>query len=89
MNSMYDTLNLLECIPLTIFMPCLALGGTKPWSTITKFFCVIALLIFNILQLKMELAMEQSAFFSIFLIVTWSLYLIVGFSDFWHAIRRK
>ena len=89
MDNMYVALNVSQVIPLAIFMSCLLLGGTKKWSTITKYFCVIALLICKILQLKIELAMEQSVFLTIFLIVTWALYLLVGSYDFWRAIRRK
>ena len=89
MNDIYTVLTLLETIPLGIFMVCLVIGGQKRWGIITRFFAVIALLIFNILQLPIEIHLEQSTFFSIFLIITWTLYLIVSWCDFWRAIRRK
>lgn len=89
MRALYDTLNLLECIPLAVFIFCMFVGRQKRWDIITRFVTVIILLIFNLVQLTLEIALEQSMFFSIFLSVTWTLYLIVSFGDFLRAIRRK
>lgn len=89
MNDTYAVLTLLETVPLGIFMVCLFFGGEKRWCIITRFFTVVALLIFNILQLPLEIALEKTVFFSIFLIITWTLYLIVSWRDFWSAIKRK
>ena len=50
MNDTYAVLTLLETVPLGIFMVCLFFGGEKRWCIITRFFTVVALLIFNILQ---------------------------------------
>jgi hypothetical protein len=89
MRALYDTLNLLECIPLAVFMFCMFVGRQKRWDIITRFVTVIILLIFNLVQLTLEIALEESMFFSIFLSVTWTLYLLVSVRDFYHAIKRK
>ncbi len=89
MSEMYNTSIILECITLPIFMLTLFLGRGKRWNTITGFFAVIVLLSINLVQLTLEIALEQSIFFSVFLSITWTLYLIVGARDFWHAIKRK
>lgn len=89
MNELYTTLNLLECIPLLIFMFCLFFGRQKSWDIITRFLTVVVLLLINLIQLILEISLEQSMFFSIFLSVTWALYLVVSFGDFWRAIRKK
>ena len=88
MNALYDTLNLLETIPLIIFMVCLPFSKMKRWTFKVSFFAVVALLLFNIIQLILEISLEKSVFFSVFLIVIWTLWLIVSWRDFRHEIKQ-
>lgn len=88
MNALYDTLNLLEAIPLGIFMFCLFFSKMKRWTFKVSFFAVSALLLFNIAQLILEISLEKSVFFSVLLIVIWTLWLIVSWRDFWHEIKK-
>lgn len=88
MNALYDTLNLLETIPLIIFMLCYPFAKMKRWIFKVSFFAVVALLLFNIVQLILEISLEKSVFFSVFLIVIWTLWLIVSWRDFRHGIKK-
>lgn len=88
MNALYDTLNLLETIPLIIFMLCYPFAKMKRWIFKVSFFAVVALLLFNIIQLILEISLEKSVFFSVFLIVIWTLWLIVSWRDFRHEIKK-
>ena len=88
MNALYDTLNLLETIPLIIFMVCYPFAKMKRWIFKVSFFAVVALLLFNIVQLILEISLEKSVFFSVFLIVIWTLWLIVSWRDFRHKIKK-
>ena len=88
MNALYDTLNLLETIPLIIFMLCYPFAKMKRWIFKVSFFAVVALLLFNIIQLILEISLEKSVFFSVFLIVIWTLWLIVSWRDFRHGIKK-
>lgn len=88
MNALYDTLNLLETIPLIIFMLCYPFAKMKRWIFKVSFFAVSALLLFNIVQLILEISLEKSVFFSVFLIVIWTLWLIVSWRDFRHGIKK-
>ena len=98
MNNLYDALTLLEVIPLGIMMTCLilerfdwckAIPNFKHRNTITHFCSVVILLLFNVVQLIMEISLEKSIFFSVFLIVTWSLAILVAWSDFKHEISKE
>ena len=88
MNALYDTLNLLETIPLIIFMLCYPFAKMKRWIFKVSFFAVVALLLFNIVQLILEISLEKSVFFSVFLIVIWTLWLIISWRDFRHEIKK-
>ena len=88
MNALYDTLNLLETIPLIIFMVCYPFAKMKRWIFKVSFFAVSAFLLFNIIQLILEISLEKSVFFSVFLIVIWTLWLIVSWRDFRHEIKQ-
>lgn len=88
MNALYDTLNLLETIPLIIFMLCYPFAKMKRWTFKVSFFAVVALLLFNIVQLILEISLEKSVFFSVLLIVIWTLWIIVSWREFWHKIKK-
>ena len=88
MNALYDTLNLLETIPLIIFMLCYPFAKMKRWIFKVSFFAVVALLLFNIVQLILEINLEKSIFFSVFLIITWTLWLAVSWKEFWTKIKQ-
>ena len=88
MNALYDTLTLLETIPLGIFMVSMSFGKGKNWGIILSFFSVLALLLFNIVQLIFEISLEKSMFFSIFLIITWTLWLVLSWNDFWDKFKK-
>ena len=88
MNALYDTLNLLETIPLIIFMLCYPFAKMKRWTFKVSFFAVVALLLFNIVQLILEISLEKSVFFSVLLIVIWTLWIIVSWREFWHKNKK-
>lgn len=89
MNALYDTLNLLETVPLGVFMLCYPLGKRRKWSFLVSFFAVATLLIFNVVQLVLEFQLEKSVFFSVFLIITWTLWLAVAWKEFWRVIKKE
>ena len=89
MNALYDTLNFLELIPLAIFAFCNPFGRKVKWIFILSFFMVTALLLFNKVHLIHEISLEKSIFFSVFLIVIWSLWIGIAWNDFWNEIKRR
>lgn len=88
MNALYNILTLVETIPLGIFMVSMSFGKGKNWGIILSFFSVLALLLFNIVQLILEISLEKSMFFSIFLIITWTLWLGLSWNDFWDKFKK-
>jgi len=69
--DIYELLNIVELIVCIVYLPFIFFRRSETWNKILRLCFMSALLLINLFQISMEVQLDKSYGFSVFLVILW------------------